>query len=384
MVRAPQDAEVVLHHDDGVAAGDQILERRDQAVAIGRVQPGGRLVQHVERVDQPRPEAVGEVDALRLAAAERARETVEGQVPEAHALEEAEAADDLVQDVPGHRRARLGELQGREAPVGLADRHAPDLPEVHAPHAHGERLGAQAAAAAGAAQRVAHVAAGEEPVMGLAHLRAHLLQPGDDARVALVAALEHLPLLRAAELGPAGVQRDGVAGAVAVQGRPFPREALRRPGLDGPFADREVRVRHDPGLVELEAIAEALARGARALRIVEREELRRGFGEDAPAAYCKRSLAANSRTSPVSAWRSTTQPDWPSAREIASAQRDRAADDSLTRSTTTSIRSPARRAPRPRPRPAARPRPAPRPAGSPAPATTRPSRRCRRPPAGNR
>ena len=49
------------------------MEQAKQPVHVARVQPDRRLVEHVQRVDELRAERVGEPDALRFAAGQRAR-----------------------------------------------------------------------------------------------------------------------------------------------------------------------------------------------------------------------------------------------------------------------------------------------------------------------
>ena len=62
----------------------------EQPLVVLRMQPDGRLVEHVEGRGQARAERRREVDALRLAARERARLAVERQVVEADAVQHRE------------------------------------------------------------------------------------------------------------------------------------------------------------------------------------------------------------------------------------------------------------------------------------------------------
>ena len=100
---------IVLHHHDGVAQVAQLCEDADEAAGVAAVQADGRLVEHVAGAHQPRAEAGGELDALRLAAGERGGEPVERQVVEADVVQELEALADLDQDLVGD-----GLLFGRE------------------------------------------------------------------------------------------------------------------------------------------------------------------------------------------------------------------------------------------------------------------------------
>jgi hypothetical protein len=62
---------IVLDHDHRVAGVAQAAEQLEQPLHVARVQPDGRLVQHVERVDELGAERVGEADPLRLAPGQR-------------------------------------------------------------------------------------------------------------------------------------------------------------------------------------------------------------------------------------------------------------------------------------------------------------------------
>ena len=67
----------------------------DHAVHVARMQADARLVEHEQRVDQRRAERGRQVDALDLAAGERARLAVERQIAQAHVAKEARAGADL-------------------------------------------------------------------------------------------------------------------------------------------------------------------------------------------------------------------------------------------------------------------------------------------------
>ena len=91
--------EVVLDDEHRVAAVAQPEQQLEQPVHVARVQTDRRLVEHVERVDEMRAERVGEPDALRLAAGERARRAIEREVVEPDVAEEAHAVLRLLEDV---------------------------------------------------------------------------------------------------------------------------------------------------------------------------------------------------------------------------------------------------------------------------------------------
>ena len=102
VVGRPDHGLVVLDDDDRVAGGGERADDADEAVDVARVQADAGLVEHEQRVDQRRAEAGGEIDALNLAAAQRARGAVQREVAEADLLEVAQARDDgIVGEVGG-------------------------------------------------------------------------------------------------------------------------------------------------------------------------------------------------------------------------------------------------------------------------------------------
>ena len=104
---------VVLDDEHGVALVAQLLEDRDQPLVVARMQADRRLVEHVQRVDERRPERRRQIDALRLAARERRRQPIERQVVEPDVGEEAEPAANLAQDLVGDDRVLLAERERR-------------------------------------------------------------------------------------------------------------------------------------------------------------------------------------------------------------------------------------------------------------------------------
>ena len=88
-----------------------------QLLDVRRVQPGGRLVEDVERVAALGPLQLGrELDPLRLAAGELGRRLAEPQVAQADLAQHVERAEHL-------------RLVGEELP-GRVDRHAQHVGDV--------------------------------------------------------------------------------------------------------------------------------------------------------------------------------------------------------------------------------------------------------------
>ena len=95
---------VVLDDEDRIALVAQLAEDVDQPQVIARVQANRRLVEHVERADERRPERRRQVDPLRLAARQRRGQAVERQVVEPDVAQERQPPPDFLEDLLGDRR----------------------------------------------------------------------------------------------------------------------------------------------------------------------------------------------------------------------------------------------------------------------------------------
>ena len=100
----------MFDHDQRVAEVTQVVQRFDQAFVVALVQADGRLVEHVHDADQAGADLRGQADALRLAAGKRLGRAGQGQVIEAHVVEEAQAGADLLQHLPRDLRGGSFEL----------------------------------------------------------------------------------------------------------------------------------------------------------------------------------------------------------------------------------------------------------------------------------
>jgi hypothetical protein len=93
--------QVVLHHQHGVAQVAHLLEGVQQLLVVPLVQADAGLVQHVQHALQLGADLGGQADALALAAAEGGGGAVQGQVAQAHVVQEAQALLDLLQHLLG-------------------------------------------------------------------------------------------------------------------------------------------------------------------------------------------------------------------------------------------------------------------------------------------
>ena len=149
---------VVLDDDDRVAEVAQPGERVDEPAVVALVQPDRRLVEHVQRADEPRPDLAGEPDALGLAAGQRAGRARQREVVEPDVEQEPEAGVDLLGHPLGDHPLALGELERGEELGRLADRQLADLGDVALVDRDGQRLRLEPGAAARRARHLAHVA----------------------------------------------------------------------------------------------------------------------------------------------------------------------------------------------------------------------------------
>ena len=109
-----QQVQVVVDDDDGRAGVQQPVEHADQRGHVERVQPGGRLVEDVQRAALAAAQPGGDPQPLRLAAGQRRRRLAQPQVTEADLVDGPQRPR---RSVPGRRsapgrRARSGQHVG--------------------------------------------------------------------------------------------------------------------------------------------------------------------------------------------------------------------------------------------------------------------------------
>ena len=73
MIRRAQHIGIVLHHQDRVAQVAQLFKNVNQPRRVARMQPDRRLIQHIQRAHQPRPQRSRQLNPLRLAAAKASK-----------------------------------------------------------------------------------------------------------------------------------------------------------------------------------------------------------------------------------------------------------------------------------------------------------------------
>src|SRR6267378_4315810 len=238
----------------------------------------GRLVEHVQRIDEVRAKGVGEGDPLRLAPRQGARQPVEGEVAQADVVHERDAGRELRQDVHRYRALKRRQLEHRDPVTQPTNRERDDVRDGPAAHTDRQRFGFEPRAAAGGADFRELVLPQEDADVLLVPLRLETLEEWEHAEESTAGAVEQemtgLPrqvLPRRIErdsLRPCGLAQDATAALVARLG---PRiERTLRQALPG--------VGDDERFVVLQDGAEAIASGAGAPRVVEREQDRRERG----------------------------------------------------------------------------------------------------------
>ena len=284
---------VVLDDDERVAQLLQPHQRLDEAVVVALVQADGRLVEDVQHADETRPDLGREPDALRLAAGQRRRRAVEGQVVQPDVDQEAQPGVDLLEDPLADHPVAIGQGELAQPGRGVADRQGRDLGDRTALDGDAQDLGLEAGALARGARDLAHVALVllARPVavgLGVAALDPghHALVVGVVGAVAAVSvavtdvhlvadAVQHGLLRPGRQLFPrrVDVEADGLGDALQQ-----PQEVLAGlpagPRRDGALGQAGLRVGDDELGVDLLAGAEAGALLARAERRVERERAR--------------------------------------------------------------------------------------------------------------
>ena len=280
---------IVFHHQYRIAQVAQVGEGGEQSLVVALVQADGGLVKDVHHADQPRADLGCQANPLRLAPREGFGAAIEGQVVEAHIHQEAVACPQFLHDLVGD--LALAPLQAKlfKIQLGLAHRHAGDTGQRALIHEHVAGVAAQAGALAlgagvvgeklreflahrrGIRVAIAPLHVGNNPFesVGAPEHVAPVVDVGKGDLLLATALQDHLPvflvqLLKRRINVKAVVLRQGGKHVEVIDIAPVPAadRALRQAGLG---------VQHDALRIEILAYAEAVATGAGARRVVERE-----------------------------------------------------------------------------------------------------------------
>ncbi len=279
-VRRAHDPGVVLDHQQRVPGVAQPVQDADHPPDVAGVEPHARLVEDEEGVHERGAQRGRQVDALDLAAGERARLPIERQVAEADVDQVPEAGANLAQQQVRRLVERPGQRERAEEPPAARDREQRQLVQVELLAAEspeqGLRLQPRAvtglAGAVGAVFREQHpdvhlVGLGLEPREVAAHAVPDILRP-------LPLAVDHPAALLVGQVAPRHVERDAAPFPEAHEvGLALARDAAL-PGADRAAAQRERLVRYHQAQVDADRPAEAPAARTRADRRIEGKETR--------------------------------------------------------------------------------------------------------------
>ena len=274
VVRHRDHVGVVLHHQDRVPLVAELTQNRDEPLVVARMQTNRRLVEHVERPDQRRAEGRSQVDPLSLAARQRGGQAVERQIVEPHVAQKSQTSTDLVQHLLGNGRVLRRQLETREERERLLGGQRRDAVDREVPDPHGPRLTAQTRARTIRTGLIPAIAAQEHADVHLVFLA---VEPGEEPAHAVpvvAVAIDDEPSMLLRQVLPRHVKRHALGlGHLLQVGLIRPVMRLG-PRLDRALAERLRGIGHDQVEVELDDVAEAVARRTRAERVVEREQPR--------------------------------------------------------------------------------------------------------------
>ena len=285
---------IVLHYHHGVPGVREPPQQLEQPVGIGGMQPDGRLVEHVQRVHEMRPQGVRQRDALGLAARQGAREPVEREVSQSHVVHERDPRAELGQDVNGHGALELREREAADPVADGTGRQPGDGGDRLVAHLDRQRLRLEPRATTRRAGLGELVLPQEDADVLLVALRFESHEERKHAEEAPARAVQQEVPVALGQVAPRGVERDSAGARRLAQAAAPALVAGLGPGVERAAGQAAGRVGHDERLVVLEHGAEAVAGGACAPRIVEGEQRghERGRGGAAVRAGGMRRVAA--------------------------------------------------------------------------------------------
>ena len=252
----------------------------DEAVGVARVKTDGGFVENIEAAHERTAQRGGEVDALTFTARKRIAQAVEGEIGQAHLLEEAQAGADFGEQPRGHLCLVGREGEGVKPRREFAHGTAHQFGDGRASHPHIEGFGAQSGTVARGAVGLATIAREHDAVLDFVLIFFEHTEERVDADIALAVAPCHaftaVPQQVALLWGEVEVGlKDG-----EIVGSGFAHELLQpdahllsAPAHHRPIMDGEGTVGHDKTLVDADDAAETLALGAGTHRGVEGKKI---------------------------------------------------------------------------------------------------------------
>ena len=157
----------MLDDDHRIAQIAQFFQHGDQPVRIARMQTDTRFVEDIQRSYQTAAKRSSQIDPLALAAGQRRRQPVEGQVAETDLIEVFEPVADFGQHPRSGFPVAVVEPQTVEKTLQFVDRHRHQLADMLSANLHVERLLTQPPAAAVGTNGLAGIARKHHPVLDL-------------------------------------------------------------------------------------------------------------------------------------------------------------------------------------------------------------------------
>ena len=233
MIAFLDDLGIVLDYDHGILIGAQALQDLDQTAAVARMQADGRLVEHVERIDQRRADRGGEIDAFQFAAGKRARLAIEGEIFQTDADEIGQAPANFIKDEARYLIQGAGRLELLKKALRRADAHGAHLRDVFAFNPIIQRVGFEPAALALGAHQIGAVARQQHAHVHAVAFALQAAKPAADAFVFAVA-FDNESFLLVGQFAPGFFRRDFFALAEIEQAARAPRPV--EPRLDRAIA----------------------------------------------------------------------------------------------------------------------------------------------------
>src|SRR6266567_4044202 len=136
-----------------------MFEGTEQASIVSRVQADARFVENIENAAQARADLRGQADALRFAAGERGRGTLQAEIAKTDGEEKIDALGNFLERTRGDFFLALCEVRKNfvhRGPRG-GKRESSEISDGPAGKLDGQRFRAETLAVAGAAERGGHV-----------------------------------------------------------------------------------------------------------------------------------------------------------------------------------------------------------------------------------
>ena len=146
----------MLHHNEGVAQITEVTESGKKLIIIPLMETDGGLIENIENAHQAAADLGRQADTLALAARQRAAGAAQGEIVQAHRLQETQPLADLLQDLHGDDLLLLRKLQMIEKRDLLIHGQGGHIEDGLTAHGDCQRLAPQPLPLAGGAGTLGH------------------------------------------------------------------------------------------------------------------------------------------------------------------------------------------------------------------------------------